>query len=159
MGLLLIDNQFLPQVTTFARCAKEQIDISTFKAEITTKARGEKLKQFFELLRDKKWSGIKIRFLINWNTERRSCPKTNLYAAREMRKWGIDIRIIPNNRCCHAKIIIFDQKCAIIGSHNLSVKSCHNNFEISHVEYAYPEVELLQGVFNKLFSKSKKFKD
>lgn len=158
MGLLLTDNEFLPQARALVESAKRSIDISTFKAEITTKPRGSTLKQFFQTLLQKAKEGVRVRFLINWNQERRSCPKTNLYVITELKKIGIDIRHLRNNRCCHTKAIIVDKEKAIIGSHNLSVKSCHNNFEISYVIPDQVAITNLASVFEHSFMGAEKYK-
>ncbi len=158
MGLTLIDNEFLPQAKALIEGAEKSIDISTFKAEITTKPRGLPLLLFFKVLLQKAKEGVKIRFLINWNQERRSCPKTNLYVITELRKAGIPIRHLRNNRCCHAKTIIVDDKKAIIGSHNLSVKSCHNNFEISYLLSGAEDVGAISSVFAASFLDAEKYK-
>jgi len=131
--MILIDEDFLPQAIALITSAKSSIDISTFKAEITTKPRGLHLRQFFKILCDKKSQGVQVNFLINWNDDRRIVPMTNLYAIQELKKHKINIRVLRDDRCCHAKIIIVDRDRAIIGSHNLSVRSCHNNFEISYL--------------------------
>ena len=159
MGLVLTDNNFLPQARALIESAKRSIDISTFKAEITTKPRGLALLHFFKTVLIKAKEGVEVHFLINWNTERRSCPKTNLYVITELRKVGIDIRHLKNNRCCHAKIIIVDQERAIIGSHNLSVKSCHNNFEVSYITSSLDEVERLSKTFGSTFVTAQKYKN
>jgi len=156
MGLLLKDNEFLPQARALIESAERSIDISTFKAEITTKPRGLALLHFFKALLLKAKEGVRIRFLINWNNERRSCPKTNLYVITEFKKAGIAIRHLKNNRCCHAKAIIVDKEKVIIGSHNLSVKSCHNNFEISYVVADPEAVNRLSSVFDASFNGAEK---
>ena len=158
MGLILTDNEFLPQAKALVESAERSIDISTFKAEITTKPRGLALLHFFKALWQKAKDGVRIRFLINWNQERRSCPKTNLFVITELKKAGIDIRHLKNNRCCHAKTLIVDRKKIIIGSHNLSVKSCHNNFEISYVVSNPEEVNGLSSVFEASFLGAEKYK-
>jgi len=148
MGLLLIDNQFLPQARAVLESAQKTIDIATFKGEITTKPRGHDLKHFFALLLKKAREGVKVRLLINWNTERKSVPKTNLYVIQELKKNNIQVRHLRNNRCCHAKVILIDKDKAIVGSHNLSVKSCHNNFEISYVIPDPAAITKLSSVFD-----------
>ncbi len=133
MGLLLTDSEFLPQAKALVESAKGSIYMSTFKAEITTKPKGLKLLQFFNALMLKAKEGIQIRFLINWNDKRHACPKTNLYVMTQLRKANIKIRLLKNNRCCHAKILLVDKKKAIVGSHNLSIRSVTSNFEMSFV--------------------------
>jgi len=156
MGLLLTDEEFLPQAIASIQAAERSIDISTFKAEITTKPRGRKLYDFFRILTDKAKQGVKVRFILNWNQERRSCPKTNLYVITELKKANIKIRHLRNNRCCHAKTIIVDKKKAIIGSHNLSVKSCHNNFELSYLTQETESIKALGSVFDASFLDAQK---
>lgn len=158
MGLVLTDSNFLPQARALVDSAVKSIDISTFKAEITTKTRGLALLHFFKAVFTKAKEGVQVHFLINWNDEKRSCPKTNLYVITELRKVGIDIRHLKNNRCCHAKIIIVDQERAIIGSHNLSVKSCHNNFEVSYITSSIDEVKRLVLTFGTTFMNAQKYK-
>ncbi len=158
MGLILTDNEFLPQARALIESAERSIDISTFKAEITTKPRGLALLHFFKVLLLKAKAGVQVRFLINWNQDRRACPKTNLYVISELKKTNVKIRYLKNNRCCHAKAIIVDKKKMIIGSHNLSVKSCHNNFEISYVVSAPDEVDSLSKVFDHSFMGAEKYK-
>jgi phosphatidylserine/phosphatidylglycerophosphate/cardiolipin synthase-like enzyme len=150
MGLLLLDNSFLPQAQNIITEARQSIDISTFKAEITHKPRGQKLLSFFELLLLRAKQGVKIRFLINWHNDRRSVAKTNLYVMSMFKKNGVRLRHLRNNRCCHAKLILADKKKAIVGSHNLSVKSCHNNFEIS---YLVPDPETTAEI-SRVFERS-----
>ena len=156
MGLLLKDNEFLPQAKALIESACKSIDISTFKAEITTKPRGLALLHFFKALLLKAKEGVRIRFLINWNNERRSCPKTNLYVITELKKANISIRHLKNNRCCHAKAIIIDKEKVILGSHNLSVKSCHNNFELSYLVTEPETVNRLSSIFDQSFNGAQK---
>lgn len=153
--MLLIDNEFLPQAIAFITTAQKRIDIATFKAEITSKPRGRRLRIFFDNLFEKKSQGLQINFLINWNDERRAIPLSNISAIHEMKRHKINVRILQNNRCCHAKILIADQDKAILGSHNLSVKSCHNNFEASYLVLDPVSVARLSAVFERTFINAK----
>ena len=148
MGLLLVDNEILPHAKALVESAKGSIYISTFKAEMTTKTRGLALLHFFKALAVKAKEGVQIRFLINWNSKRHACPKTNLYVMTELRKVNIKIRLLKNNSCCHAKILLVDKKKAILGSHNLSIKSCHNNFETSYVVENPDALHALSNMFD-----------
>ena len=146
--MLLIDQDFLPQAIALLGMAKGRIDIATFKAEITSLPRGRRLRQFFDKLFKKRDQGVEINFLINWHTEKRVVPLTNLFVIHELKRHKINVRILPDNRCCHAKILIVDRHIAIIGSHNLSVKSCHNNFEVSYLIQNPADIARLCAVFD-----------
>ena len=157
MGLLLIDNQYLPQAQALVEQAKRQIDISSFKLEMTTKPRGSTLYNFWQKIIEKAKQGVKVRILLNWHSDRRSVAKTNLYVMQQMKQHNADVRYLKNNRCCHAKVIMIDKEKAILGSHNLSVRSCHNNFEISYVIPDPETIQQLSSVFERSFYDAKKF--
>ena len=157
MGIILADNNFLPHAQALISGAQSSVDISTFKAEITTKPRGQELLHFFKALLAKAKAGVKVRLLINWNTERKSCPKTNLYVMTELKKQNIKVRTLKNNRCCHAKTIIVDKKNIIVGSHNLSVKSCHNNFEMSYFLQSEELAKEAAAIFDRSWLDASKF--
>lgn len=156
MGTLLVDEQFLPTALSLIEHATKSICISTFKAEITTRPRGRKLLNFFELVFEKSRSGVNVRFIINRITKKGSVPLSNLYTIQEIPKHGIEVRCLQNDRCCHAKLIIVDDYAAILGSHNLSVKSCHNNFEVSYEIRDNYIVHILQRIFNEVWQNSRK---
>ena len=128
---LLIEEEFLPAAKSLIMNAKCSVYISTFKAEITSKPRGRKLSRFFDEICHAKFRGVDVRVLINTATPRGSIPMSNAYAVMFLKKNGVELRKLPHERCCHAKLIIVDGEAVILGSHNLSIKSCHNNFEIS----------------------------
>lgn len=153
--MFLFDDQFLPHALAMIDTAKSSVDISTFKAEITSKPRGLRLFEFFHKLRQKKENGVRVRFLINYHDDKRVTPKTNQYAITFLKNHKIDIKSLTHNRCCHAKVIIVDKEKAIVGSHNLSVKSVHNNFEISYLITDPVNICFLQVAYDRIFSAAK----
>ena len=131
MSTFIRDEEFLQKAIDLVRTAKKSIYISTFKLEITSKRRGAKLKEFFDLLIQKAGEGVDVCILTNRKDNRGHVPDSNAFALRFLKTTKIKVRHLPNDRIVHAKVLIVDRKKAILGSHNLSVKSCHNNFEIS----------------------------
>jgi phosphatidylserine/phosphatidylglycerophosphate/cardiolipin synthase-like enzyme len=156
MGLLLIDEQFLPQAMALLDMAQREIAISTFKLEITDKPRGRPLRAFFMKLVEKCKAGIKVNILFNCHDDRRATPRTNLPASAFLKKAGADVRYLKDNRCCHAKALIIDKEQALIGSHNLSVMSCASNFEVSYLTPDLEIVKRLSDVFAHSFNAAKK---
>lgn len=157
MGFVVLDNQFVAQANALVENAKSSIDISTFKAEITSKTRGLVLLGFFEKLMQKAKQGVRIRVLLNWNQDRKSVAKTNLFVMRKLKENNIKVRHLRNNRCCHAKIILVDKKTALLGSHNLSVKSVGSNFELSYLIPDPESINQLSSVFDHTFNDAQKF--
>ena len=131
MNDILKDEQFLPAALSLIAGAKKSIYISSFKTEITSKRRGLRLKQFFDILVKKAGEGVDVYLLTNKRDNRGHVPESNAFALRFLKVTKVKVRHLCNNRLCHAKLLIVDKETAICGSHNLSVKSCHNNFELS----------------------------
>ena len=131
MCTFLKDEEFLPAACKLIANAKKSVYVSSFKVEVTTKRRGEKLLLLFAMLRRLHDEGKDVRILTNQRDNRGHVPESNAYALRYFKEKKIPCRILPNARLVHAKTLIVDRQKAILGSHNLSVKSCHNNLEIS----------------------------
>lgn len=151
MGLVVLDNAFLPIVTPLIAAAKQKILISTFKLELSEKPRGRKLKQFFKALFEAQARGVKISVLFNWHADRRSVPLTNYSAGCELKNKKIAVRYLQKNRCCHAKLIIIDQDYAVVGSHNLSIKSTTDNFEVSSLITNADDIQTLTKMYEVIF--------
>jgi len=151
VGTLLIDEQFLQAAASLISNARKSICITTFKAELTSRPRGRVLLKLFEQVFEKSRSGVDVRFILNRVQKRGAVPVSNLYAMQEIPKHGVKLRCLRDGRVCHAKILIVDDAAAIIGSHNLSVKSCRNNFEVSYEIRNRYIVELLQKVFDRVW--------
>jgi phosphatidylserine/phosphatidylglycerophosphate/cardiolipin synthase-like enzyme len=155
MGLLVVDNQFLSVAQALVNQAKKEICLSSFKLEICDKPRGRALKEFFDSIVEKQKSGVKVKVLFNWHDDRRSVAKTNYSASIFLKQSGIDIRYLRNNRCCHAKLLIVDKEKILLGSHNLSVRSTQNNFEMSYVIPDPETAAQVGGVFERIFADAK----
>ena len=128
---ILNDEKFLIEATEFVRNAKKSIYISTFKAEISSKPHGVKLLQFFQILAAKALEGIDVRVLFDTPENGKHIPPSNTKALKFLQKAKIKCKRLRPERLCHAKMLIVDNTDSIIGSHNLSVRACHYNFEMS----------------------------
>jgi len=157
MGLILADEQFIKYATIEVQNAKKRIDISTFKAEIAHANIATSVLSFFTALQNQAKLGVRIRLLINWNSKRYSVPKTNLLVMRKIKEFGGAVRTLKNNRCCHSKLLIIDNTHAIIGSHNLSVKSCTANFETSYLTTNPDNIKNLTTLYDNVWNNAMKF--
>jgi len=153
---LLIDEQFLTTAQNLISRAQRSIYIATFKAEMTSQPRGRRLSRLFDTIIEKSLLGLDIRFIFNEFTGNKTIPFTNLFAMQQLKKHNINVRCLPSARVCHAKLIIVDGQAAIIGSHNLSVKSCHNNFEVSVYIDDYYTVPELANKYCEVWDAAKK---
>lgn len=153
--MLLIDQDFIPFALALIESARRDIRISTFKAEIPAGTKGRRLQAFFSALQKKHAAGCAVKFFLNWNSRNFSVPSSNRRTITELRSSGIPVRALPEERCCHAKTIIIDSSKAVIGSHNLSTRSCFNNFEASYLIIDPPNIARLISVYDHLWSQSK----
>jgi len=151
MNTILLDETFLQVAKHNITKAKKSIYISSFKVEMTHKRRGLQLLELFNLLIQKSQEGVDVRILTNKRDNRGHVPDSNGYALGELRKQRVDVRHLVNDRICHAKIIIVDETVAILGSHNLSVRSCHNNFEVSCLTTDIVTVKQLVDLYRRVW--------
>ena len=152
---LLPDEEFLPFASKLIAGARHSVDVSTFKAELTRKPKGKKVATLFDKLIKKAQQGLPVRFLIGKPANFCHVPMTNLLAIRELTAAKVKVRHLKNSRTCHAKIIIVDNRAAILGSHNLSIKSCQYNFECSIYIDNLEIVTRLSQVFIKAFENAR----
>ena len=153
---VLTNEEFLPFAIQLIDSAKESIIISTFKAEMTTKPRGRRLMKLFDLVHKKAREGITVSFLISERENYGHIPLTNFYAVRELKANSVKVRHLKHGRLCHTKLIIVDNETAILGSHNLGIKSCHNNYEMSLYIDDPHIVAQMEEVFNVEWENAKK---
>ena len=155
--MIILDDKIMGNLQCFAFNASKEIYISCYKVEIKHSNRGKKLLKFWDYIYEAAERGVKVHFLLNWNDLRRSVAKTNLYVAQELKKHGCKVRYLKGTRCCHAKIFIFDDNLCIIGSHNLSVKSVTENFEMSYLAENKEEISQAKKIFQELWNDAKDF--
>ena len=152
---ILSGDDFLNSAHLLIDAARETIWISTFKVEMGNKSKHNKLNAFFNTLATKAAAGLDVRLLTNKQGEQGHVPHTNAQVINYLKKKDIRVRHLRNSRICHAKMILVDDQYAIIGSHNLSIKSCHNNFEISYLITALDVVSHLVRIFLETWDKGK----
>ncbi len=153
---LIIDEQFLPLATELCQKATRNIFISTYKAQLSPKPRGLRLRSFFDLLITKARLGLDVRLYLNKIGDNWWVPRSNFVTANTLRKTKVQVRTPQSGRNCHAKIILIDNIVGIIGSHNLSITSCHRNFEVSCGVTDLNALDLCYSAYEKVWSKGKK---
>lgn len=57
--------------------------------------------------------------------------KYNIKAASKLQASGWKIRVMPDKKTLHEKILLLDKQIAVIGSHNISKASAISNFDTS----------------------------
>lgn len=157
MTELILDEKMRTALIHIFKTARSKIQIATFKLELFGKNVPKPVAAIAEALTEALKSGVEVEMIVNWKPSRAGVPRTNDYCANEMIIRGARVRYIATGRCAHAKFIIVDGKYAILGSHNLSVRSFISNFETSLAIDEAPIIEKLQNEFSRLFSEGKSF--
>lgn len=155
MNVILKDDFFLPVAKMLLNQAQTSIYISSFKLELSPKPRGRKLVKFFDALSQRQKEGIDIRVLTNKQNEQGYVPASNGRAINYLKKNQIKVRCLPNQRLTHAKMILIDSNRALVGSHNLSIKSCHSNFEVSCFVSDIESIKYLSILYDHVWEKAK----
>lgn len=135
---VLTDEVFIKQLKRLFSMAHKTIDITTFKLEAGTCFKNAHAKRLFLTISEARARGVKIRIIVNWRSDKKGVPRTNDVSSHELQKVGCDCFYVSSGRCQHSKIILIDDELAIIGSHNLSVRSLTSNAEAS-VALSRPE--------------------
>ena len=155
MNRILKDEEFLPYLQKTINNASKNITLSTFKAEICEQPRGRYLKRLFDDIIRKAKEGLKIKLLLNWHDDKKSVARTNYRVMHDLKAAGVKVKHLHANRCNHAKICIVDDCLMFIGSHNLSVRSCHNNFELSMLITEQDKITEVKNIFDQSFNDAK----
>jgi len=157
MAIIIKDNEYLGLAVALIKSAKKTISISTFKIERTNKPRGKKIEELWNTLIERAKAGIKVQILFNWHDDKHSIARTNEPCGKWLKNNGIAVKFLKNNRCCHAKMLSIDEEKAIIGSHNLSVRSLESNFEISCLLEDSDAITKLNNIYKELWQDAKVF--
>lgn len=135
--------------------ARRSVDICTYKFELSTRPGARELNSLVEKLYALANNKVLVRVLLNITGRRGTLSRLNQAAGRILQEHLIEVRYLPDNRCQHAKILIVDKCCGIIGSHNWSVRSMTENFEVSVAINHAGLLEEIQAHFEKIWKSSK----
>jgi phosphatidylserine/phosphatidylglycerophosphate/cardiolipin synthase-like enzyme len=149
--MLLFDEQYITYITDILCYARNEVLISTFKAEIPRGNQAPHLAKFIDLLQHTARKHIPVYILLNWNSEKARVPRTNLRFQREMLASSAKIRHLKQSRCVHTKLFLCDSSVMVIGSHNLSTNATSRNFELSTVVTDQAAIKQVRDHFFRLF--------
>ena len=153
---IIEDEHFVPVARSMLQDARYSVDISTYIFKLAGSKDGRPLTSLVESLYALAKSNIRIRVLLNIMDKRTGPSKVNVRTAQSLKKHGLEVRYLPDNRCQHSKMLLVDKCVGIIGSHNWTPQSMAYNFETSiaifHPGYIIPA----QKAFDQIWIKAKK---
>lgn len=87
--------------------------------------------KIYRALCDVKGRGVDIRIIVDAPKRNRPNFNVNNFSVRKLLESGIEVRMPKGHKAGHAKVAIFDNDFAIVGSHNITDSSFSNPFELS----------------------------
>jgi len=151
------NEEFLSYARWILARAKKGILIGTYKFELSERPGARDLNNLVYKLYTLAARGLPVRILLNSTGRRSGLTRINEYAAGQLKKRGLLVRYLPDERCQHAKFLVVDDCLAIIGSHNWSPKSVTENLEMSVVVNDEQEVSEIKKHFERVWEISKEF--
>ena len=150
------NEQYLATAHGILGLAGRNVDICTYKFEISQRTDARGLNSLVGTLYALATIGVPVRVLLNITGKRSGLSRLNENTGRTLKAHGIEVRYLPDRRCQHAKMLLVDRCVGIIGSHNWSPKSMTENFEVSVAIYHAGYLEEIQAHFDKIWEGSKK---
>lgn len=157
MITVIPDERYQTIVEGMVKRATGQILLATFKIQDSDFGPGKLLHEVITAVCEKSRRGVKVCFLMNWEKRYRGVARTNMKVADTFRAAGVDVRFLPGGRCVHAKILLVDRTCMILGSHNWSVKSWTANFEMSMLTDDEAAIRDAEAAYQKVFSTAQRW--
>ena len=157
MAELLIGRQYLSEVPAIIEDAKERVRVAMFLAQVQSRTSKMTSRVMCEKLWAKAREGVDVRVLLNNAGGGVRVPAVNRDTARWLQDRGVKVKNLGPGHTCHAKFVIVDELCVVIGSHNWTPYSLRDNFEVSVLISEASTVRRLVDYFDALWEISKEF--
>ena len=90
-----------------------------------------------------------MRAIVRGVSVRAMC--SSLPMALTLQKYGIQAKYCDEARTVHSKVLCTDSKAIILGSHNITKRALHENYEISMLSCDYEPVAQFITYFDKIW--------
>ena len=97
--------------------------------------------------------GVRVRALLHNEAPGRSLGKINRKAAGRLRRNGVDVRLGGTAKVLHAKLWVFDDRKAVVCTHNISSRAVTCNAELGVLLEGVEEVGKVKDYFERLWSR------
>jgi phosphatidylserine/phosphatidylglycerophosphate/cardiolipin synthase-like enzyme len=128
---LLIARQYILRVPTILEEAKDSIRVVQFVMQLKGKSAKMSSRELGIKLAAKVRDGVRVKAILNTAGGGWRAPSLNRQAAEWLQERGVEVRTLGGSRTCHAKLLVVDERIAIIGSHNWTPYALDRNFEVS----------------------------
>jgi len=138
---IIISREFPKKVIPLIKNAKHSIDIIVFDWGWYPDEIGEQIQIFNNAIYNKNRKGVKVRALVQKNLIKIILSKC-----------GIEAKVLHSAKLLHIKLMIIDNKIAIMGSHNYTKNAFNINHEVSIITRQETDILRLKEYFNNLYN-------
>ena len=119
------------QILSLVRSAAVSIDVLCYVSKFVMDKRSDGAFLIFDSLRSFHSRGLPVRLILDYPRKHKANYFCNQFSKRRFVEAGFDVRYLHSGETQHAKLVVFDSRIAVFGSHNLTPHSVHNRFDIS----------------------------
>ena len=141
MNEVIISREFPKKVIPLIKNATKSIDIIVFDWGWYPDEIGEQIQIFNNAIFNANRKGVKVRALVQKNLIKIILSKC-----------GIEAKVLHSAKLLHIKLMIIDNKIAIMGSHNYTKNAFNINHEVSIITRQETDILRLKEYFNNLYN-------
>ena len=128
-----IGSQYPSVVVPIINAASHSIDIMMYEWKWYSHENAGGVEKFNLAIQGAARRGVKVRVLMNIESMGHAITKINTRTEQFLRLAGIEVKFGQIGVATHAKLLIFDNRLMVLGSHNISKGSFSRNQEASIV--------------------------
>lgn len=155
MAEVLIDRRYMQRVLPLMESAERCLRVAMFQMMVRGRSAKRTSRELVDKLAAKGLEGKDVRVIVNVAPGKARVAAINRDAAKWLMERTVYVRCLGARRICHAKLVLVDERIAVIGSHNWGVGSLTGNFEVSVVVEDVGQVKRLAEHFDGLWAVAK----
>lgn len=137
---LLLDGDFIKKAIAIVKDAKRNIWICAYDWRWYADSPEEQIQTFNKYVLLASRRGVDVRVI---------CDKRT--GAQVLAAFGIPARYLPTTKTLHTKAIMVDDRCLILGSHNLTIRGSSDNLECSVAVSDLEPILLFNEYFDRMW--------
>jgi len=137
MQEIIIGREYADVVTTLVKNSMRSIDILIYDWRWYDGEVGTKIQKFNQEIIRASARGVRVRAIVN-----------NDFCVAPFQNQGIEIRKSDLKNTLHVKMLIFDSKFLVLGSHNLTKNAFEINHEISVLLNDFDSIKKCEAFFD-----------
>jgi len=152
--LQVLTSDYYHHVLRFIRASTSTIDILCYVSNFNLYKKSDKANLIYLALKNFCTPQTPVRFILDHPRLYKSNYHCNLFSTRRFKEAGFSVRYLHTGSTQHSKLILFDNKFAVTGSHNLTTRSVVNRYDISILIDAPCLVSFFTTYFDSLWQDS-----